>query len=269
MMNIYISLTSIYQKQNLLLDTLRSIKNQKLQPNKCYIFLSVEPYLLDYGFKNKELNKNLQQYVDNNDVFEIRWCENIGPYRKLLPLLKEKWNEDCLILTMDDDIYYHSNLIKQAVSDYNKEKCCIAYRGFTPKNIDNINLETVTMERGNTKVLKHLYNFGNNGVGTVHHPSFYHKTGNLVFNLDYIYKYCRTTDDIWFYLCRIVNNIETYINLDYVTYIRFNMKNHNKTALCINYNFKNNTNEKNLRKVADKFIELNLKRKHNFQGSVK
>lgn len=256
-MNIYVSLTSIYEKQTQLLETLKTIKKQNLQPNKCYIYLSVEPYLLDTGFKNKNLNKNLQQYIDNNVVFEIRWCENIGSYRKLLPLLKEKWNEDCLILTMDDDIYYNPNLINQAVSDYNKEKCCIAYRGFTP-NINNINLETLRYCKGQFKCIKHLYNFGNNGVGTVHHPSFYHKTGDLVFNLNYIYEYCRTGDDIWFYLCRIVNNIETYLNTDFENYFKFNFENHKETALCHNYNYKNNTNEKNLRKVADKFIELNL-----------
>jgi len=256
-MKIYVSLTSIYQKQKQLLETLKSIKNQTLQPNKCYIFLSVESYLLDLGFKNKKLNKNLQDYIDNNDIFEIKWCKNIGPYRKLLPLLKEKWNEDCIILTMDDDIYYNINLIKQAVNDYNQYKCCIAYRGFTP-NIDNINLKTLTYAKGKLNCKKHLYNFGNNGVGTVHHPTFYHKTGSLVFNLDYIYKYCRTTDDIWFYLCRIVNNIETYLNIDFVNYFTFNFEDHLNTALCHNYNFKNNTNEKNLKLVANKFTELNL-----------
>tara|TARA_B110001452_G_C15241431_1_gene429872 strand:- start:9781 stop:10554 length:774 start_codon:yes stop_codon:yes gene_type:complete len=256
-MNIYVSLTSIYQKQNLLLNTLVSIKNQILLPTKCYIYLSTEPYLLDQGFKNKILNNDLQEFIDKNDIFEVRWCENIGPYRKLLPLLKEKWNEDCLILTMDDDIFYHSNLINQLVSDYNKYKCCIAYRGHTP-NLNNINFETLKYEKGNSPILKHLYNFANSGVGTVNHPSFYHKTGDLIFNLEYIKNYCETSDDIWYYLCRIVNNIETVLNLKYNNYINFNMESHNSTALCINYNYKNKTNENNLRKIADKFIELQL-----------
>ena len=114
-MNIYVSLTSIFQKQNQLLETLKSIKNQTLKPTKCYIFLSVEPYLLDLGFKNKKLNNNLQDYIDSNYIFEIRWCENIGSYRKLLPLLKEKWNENCIILTMDDDIYYNINLKQHCI----------------------------------------------------------------------------------------------------------------------------------------------------------
>jgi len=256
-MNIYISLTSIYQKQDLLLSTLKSITEQTLLPTKCFIYLSSEPYLIDSGFENKSLNQNLVDFISKNNLFQICWCENIGPYRKLLPLLKDKWDEDCLILTMDDDIYYHKKIIEQLVSDYRKYKCCIAYRGFTPKNVDNVNLKTLTYEKGPIPCRKHLYNFANGGVGTVHHPSFYHKTGDLIFNLEYIKKLCRTSDDIWYYICRIVNNVETVLNLEYQNYLQFNMYNHDKTALCQNYNFLNNTNEKNLRKVCNKFIELN------------
>ena len=55
---IYISLTSIFQNQNILLKTLKSIKEQTLKPNKCIIYLSEEPYLLDEGFKDKIINKD-------------------------------------------------------------------------------------------------------------------------------------------------------------------------------------------------------------------
>ena len=58
--------------------------------------------------------------------------KNTGPYRKLLPLLKDKWDEDCIIITLDDDVIYYTKLIKNLVNDYNKHKCSIGYRGFTP-----------------------------------------------------------------------------------------------------------------------------------------
>lgn len=254
-MNIYLSLTSIYQKQNLLLNTLNSIKLQTVLPTKVYIYLSEEPYLLDIGFKNRCLQNNLQEFINNNNnLFEIIWCQNIGPYRKLLPLLKDKWNEDCLILTVDDDIVYHKDLINHYISDYNKYKCCIAYRGFTP-NVENINLLNLQYGRGNKNILKHLYNFANSGVGTVNHPSFYHKSEDLIFKVDYIKELCATSDDIWYYLCRIVNNIETVI-IEKGYLFNFSLNLHAQTALCINYNYKNKTNENNLRKTANKFIEL-------------
>lgn len=90
-MKIYVSLTSIKQNQTILQKTLLSIKNQDLLPDKCYLFLSEEPYLRDEGFINKELNEDLKMLLDN-DMFEIRWVPNIGPYRKILPLLFEKKN---------------------------------------------------------------------------------------------------------------------------------------------------------------------------------
>ena len=77
----------------------------------------------------------------------------------------------------------------------------------------------------------------------IHNSSFYHKTDNLVFNLEYIYEYNRTKYDIYFYLCRIVNNIDTYLDYNYNNYLYFDMENFNDTS-CIQYNFKNNTNEK-------------------------
>lgn len=91
-----------------------------------------------------------------------------------------------------------------------------------------------------------------------HHPSFYHKTGDLIFNLKLINELCKTSDDIWYALCRIANNIETVLSLEYNNYIRFNMSNFQNVALCINYNYKNNTNENNFRSVVKRFIELGL-----------
>lgn len=249
-MRIYLSMTSIFQRQDKLLRTLKSIIYQTLLPCKCYIYLSTEPYLLDKGFKDKMINKELAEFLNNYNIFEVRWCQNIGPYRKLLPLLKEKWNEDCLILTIDDDIYYDPKLINQLVTDYNKDKCCIAYRGFT--------LPGLKYTKSATRYRKHLHNFANGGVGTVHHPSFYHKTGDLIFNLQYIMELCKTSDDIWYHLCRVANKVETVLNHEYINYLHFMMDNFNSTALCKNYNFINNTNEINFKKVSDKFIELNL-----------
>ena len=66
--------------------------------------------MLDIGFKKKKLtNKNLIKIVNSNkELFEIVWVENTGSFRKLLPLLKRKWDEDCLIITIDDDHYYRN-----------------------------------------------------------------------------------------------------------------------------------------------------------------
>lgn len=250
-MNVYISLTSIYQNQSILIKTLQSIVNQTIKPAKCFIYLSEEPYLLDHGFKNKNISSELQSYVDNHNIFEIRWCKNIGPYRKLLPLLKEKFNDDCLIITMDDDIIYHPELVDNLVNDYNKHRCCINYRGFTmkfKKSIMEINYKNRSILKKNN-----LYNFSTNGAGTIFHPSFFYKTGDLIFNEKIFKECCPTGDDIWYNFCRISNNINCFVDHKKF-HLKFNTN--KKFALYTKYNSINDRNTKNIKKTIKKLIEL-------------
>ena len=210
-MKVYISITSIFQKQRSLLFTLRSILSQSTLPNMCYIYLSEESYLLDSGFKDKIIsNPDLKLFLENNsNLFEIKWVKNSGPFRKLLPLLKEKWDEDCLILTLDDDTEYIKDLVKNYITDYEKFKCCIGYRGFT-MNIDN-GLSNINYLKRDTLKEKYLYNFLTGKGGGLYHPTFFHNTGNLIFDEKLYNSVCKTTDDIWFNFVRIANNIELYV----------------------------------------------------------
>lgn len=266
-MKVYGSMTTIYSRQDYLLNTLISLKNQTYKVDKYYIWLSEEPHLKDKGFTNRIINNDILTFINNNnDQFEIRWTPNIGPYRKLLPLLKEKWNEDCLILTFDDDIIYNKNLIENIIQDYNKHKCCIAYRGFTPR-INDLRFINFNYISDSTNIIpKSLINFANSGVGTLTHPTFFHKTGNLIFDMNMITKLANTTDDIWYYFCRIANNIETF--LEYKPYY-FNFKHMQKDCLFrINSAKENEKFDKNsitFQNVAKEFIENKFITKINTQ----
>ena len=255
-MKIYVSLTSIFQKQNLLLETLKSILAQTVLPDKCFIYLSEEPYLLDTGFKDKKINKDLSDFINSNTIFKIKWCKNIGSYRKLLYLLKEKWNEDCLILTIDDDILYHHLLIENYIQDYQKHRCCIVYRGFTP-DFNEKDFSDFHYKKRKKTIVRSLYNFANSGVGTVTHPSFFHKTKDVIFDLKLINEFCKTTDDIWYYLCRIANKIETVL-INKSDLFKFQPINH-ELALFFKFNGRgHDVNTQNCKAVAKKFIELKL-----------
>ena len=261
-MKVYLSLTSIFSNQSILLKTLISIKKQTLLPDKCFIYLSEEPYLLDCGFKDKNINNNLYKFIKNNDMFEIRWHKNIGPYRKLLPILKEKILEDCIIITLDDDTEYHPNLIKNYINDYNSYKCCICYRGFTmkiKKNIRNLNYE----ERD--KLIKNnLFNFHTGKGGVLYHPKFFEKTKDVIF-LRKIYKECcETGDDIWFNFMRIANGINCYINTKPYMINDFTKSD---TALWYNFNNINKLNTRNINKTINKLLELNIIYENHFKFS--
>jgi predicted O-methyltransferase YrrM len=243
---IYVSLTSIYENQDRLLETLKSIINQSKKPDKIYLYLSEEPYILDDGFKNRIITneKLLKLLNDNNNFIEIKWVKNIGSYRKLLPLLKDKWNEDCIIITIDDDTVYDNNLIKNMINDYYKENCVIGYRGFTPKLDKFENFDYLIKD---TKINRYLYNFTTGKGGILYKPEFFHKTKDLIFNEKIYLDTCDKQDDIWFYIIRVMNNVDCYIrNENWLT------KDISGKGLFVKFNNHNNNNTIAFRKTIEK-----------------
>ena len=208
---IYISMTSIFSRQYILFTTLTTLLQQSTKPDAIFLYLSEKPYLLDTGFTNKKItNRKLANLLKSNrDNIYISWVENIGPYRKLLPLLKEKWTEDCFIITVDDDVMYSPELVKELVNNYNKNKCVVGYRGRTPHNND---LAKFNYKKYKTKLTNlSLYNFTTGRGSILYKPSFFYKTHDLIFDANIYLSTCPTADDIWFHLIRIKNNISCYI----------------------------------------------------------
>jgi len=247
---VYISLTSIFKNQSILLETLRSMVSQTQKPHKIFLYLSEEPHLLDTGFPNKKItNNHLLNFLEKNkELIQVNWVENEGSYRKLLPLLKDKWNENCIIITIDDDAYYDKDLIKNMFSDYTKHNCVINYRGFTPRmnNFKNFNY----MKRG-PLINKYIYNFPTGNGGILYKPQFFHKTDELIFNKNIYMKTCDTCDDIWFYILRIKNNVECYLDSK-----KYKIKDLANYGLCFNFNKYNNNNTKVFRRVLKELHDL-------------
>ena len=246
---IYVSVTSIFKNQDILLFSLKSILNQSLIPDKIFIFLSTEEYLLDDGFKNKIITyEPLLAFIENNkDLIELKWTKNIGSYRKLLPLLKDKWNDNCIIITIDDDTEYHKDLINNLVTDYYSKKCVIGYRGFTPKmdKLQNFNYENKDKLKN-----KDLYNFLTGKGGILYKPEFFHKTLELIFSEEIFLTLCDKQDDIWFYLIRIKNNIDCFIdNKEWIS------KDLHRGGLC-DINNKDNLNNKVFKKTLDFLYQI-------------
>ncbi len=249
---VYISLTTIFKNQDILLQTLQSIMKQTRLPNKIFLYLSEEPYLLDTGFKDKKItNSNLLKLINDNSNINIKWVKNIGSYRKLLPLLKDKWDEDCIIITIDDDIVYDPHLIEKLINDYNKQKCVIGYRGFTPLFDKLENFEYFTHDE--IQDLS-LYNFFTGKGGILYKPQFFHKTHDLIFN-DKIYLHtCPTSDDIWFYMVRLLNNVKGYLGNK-----EWQVKDLTRGGLFQHFNSRNKLNNKSFKKTLKKLKELEYK----------
>lgn len=212
---VYVSLTSIFKNQSKLLKTLVSITKQTYSPNKIFLYLSETPYILDSGFKKKKItNTKLSKFLKKKEKkIEVKWVKNQGSYRKLIPILRKRWNEDCIIITIDDDTIYHNKLIENMINDYNEHKCVVSYRGFTPDFVQKGGkICDFDYEKKDELIHKNIYNFVTGKGGILYKPVFFHKTGDLIFNKNFYTNICKKQDDLWFYILRIINNIECFID---------------------------------------------------------
>jgi len=263
---VYISITSIAQQQRMLYDTLKSIKSQSVLPDKCYVYLSQEPYLLDTGFNDNNITDShlLELINQNTDLFSIVWVENTGPYRKLLNLLHDKWDEDCVIITIDDDTVYHQDFIKDMIGDYKAAGCCIGNRcWYLPVGRSH----EMSYQHTTPKRDVDIFNFHTGKGGVLYHPSYFRKTKDLIFEKSIYIDFCATTDDIWFNLLRMANEVSCAVGSRQFPPVRGKRNGSYMTRdLCVgpggkfalyrNYNMRNNRNTVNIRKTVNKLIEL-------------
>jgi hypothetical protein len=217
--SLYVSLTTIKNRTQNLVSTLNSIINGEVIPDHIFLFISVEKYLLDEGFSSLnstfESCPNLRNLLDHCPLISINVTENIGPHRKLLPLLKEKWNEDCVIVTIDDDRVYHPGFIKELIKSYeasNRESVVAGNARKIGVCSDNSSTtHTIPYSRANGALLWPTAEVNINemlllpiGVGGVlYRPRFFHPA---VFDPK-LRDLTKFTDDLMFRLCSMMMNV--------------------------------------------------------------
>ena len=112
-------------------------------------------------------------------------------------------------------------------------------------------LENFNYENKDKLKNKDLYNFLTGKGGIFYKPSFFHKTGDLIFNEKIFLKTNPTQDDIWFYIVRILNNVSCFISAG-SSY----SKDFSKNGLFVQFNHKNNFNTTGFKKVYDTLKNL-------------
>lgn len=118
---VYISMTTIHNRLYGVAATLETILKGSVLPTHIYIFVSSEPYLLDQGISKDFFISSSHRLRALSEWFphiSVVFTDNIGPHRKLLPLLAKKWEEDCVIVTVDDHEMYPPGMLASLVSYY-------------------------------------------------------------------------------------------------------------------------------------------------------
>lgn len=197
-MKVNISLTTIRDNLHILEPTLYSLLNQSQRADRIVLYVSVEPYLQDKGI----LESDIPDWLKELPV-EVRFVKNTGPYRKLLPLLEEIWDKDEIIITVDDDTYYNSDLVKTMVQTYKETGACVGCRcthvGDPTKN-EYENLQQA--------LPSDLYNYHTGKGAVLYHPSmFKHKEPQRgILGTEFL-ELAPTNDDHWFNIWRMYNDI--------------------------------------------------------------
>lgn len=130
---------------------------------------------------------------------EVRFVEDVGPYTKLIPALREFPNKT--IITVDDDIWYPANMMERLLRAHKEHPmsiCALAARQIKWKNESKhtfksfIEFPYVVNTAEDTTSSMYLAE----GVcGTVYPP---HSFTEEVFNKDCFMKLSPKADDLWF-----------------------------------------------------------------------
>lgn len=127
---IVVSMTTTTSRLGLCRAAISSLIGQSVRPDKIILWVSKEPYLKDSGVDS---TASVMSYIKSvctviEDVVEVRCTQNIGPYRKLIPILRECQEKD-IIITADDDVFYGYEWLSKLLSAYqNSCKGAVASR---------------------------------------------------------------------------------------------------------------------------------------------
>ena len=191
--DIIVSLTTYGKRIHDVHLTIESIMEQTLKANRIILWL-------DYSFTYQRLPQSLELLKERG--LEIKFCEDLRSYKKLIPSLIECPND--AIITIDDDIIYNFDLIENLVFNYLADNRYIYCARYHKMKLDNkgkllpYNQWQLMCESEEIDIL----NFPTGGAGTLYPP----KSLDIeVLNKNVFMDICKYADDVWFKAMAIKN----------------------------------------------------------------
>lgn len=193
---IIVSLTSFPAAIPYVVQSIRSILNGSFIPDKIVLYLDTQK------FPNGIIPTELEALKAENNILEVRFDpRDIRSYKKLIPALEDFPND--IIITVDDDINYHKDLLSDLIRVHKQlPDCIIAHR-----------VRKIKVNKPYSKWRKykwydfifkkhHLTHLGlQTGVGGVLYPP--NSLDKKMLNPEIFTKLAPTTDDIWFWAAAV------------------------------------------------------------------
>ena len=199
---IIVSLTSFPEAIPYAVQAIRSILNGSLLPDKVVLYLDTPK------FPGGILPAELEALKQETSLLEVRFDEaEIRSYKKLVPALRDFPNS--VIVTIDDDISYPVDMLKQLVKMHKQlPNAIIAHRARKVK--PELPYRKWRKYKFHDFIFrKHHFNFHTlqTGVGGVLYPP--HSLDETMLDAELFMQMAPTNDDIWFWAAAVAKG--TYV----------------------------------------------------------
>jgi hypothetical protein len=215
-----------------------SLMKQNVQPDKIILWL-------EYGTIIPKSIKKLTEYG-----LEIKFCEDIKSYKKLVPALLEF--PDNVLVTADDDVFYPAcwfNMLKESyLREPWKIHCHRAHEIVFDKNKDIVPYNEWRQIIRTIENNRRIFPTGSGGI--LYPPGSLH--GNVVNKKEFT-ELCPTGDDIWFWAMANLKRTE-YILVE--NGIRSISGIGDNTDGLYNVNIAEYQNDKQIRRIIQKYPEI-------------
>ena len=192
-----VSLTSFPARINYVSKAINTLLQQSLKPDRLLLWLA------ESQFPNKENDLPKELLALKELGLEIKWCEDLRSYKKLVPALREFPND--VIVTADDDIYYPKNWLKSLYEAYLKNPRYIYCKRAVRMKIEDNRICDMYKRDECIEVNFKEASFSNQlmgGSGCLYPP---HSLNEDVFNINKFLMLIPTHDDIYFWVMAILN----------------------------------------------------------------
>lgn len=198
-----VSLTTIPERIGMVALCLDSLLRQTLKPDRLILWIS-ESNATDRPVVNQSaLPANLLRLVPRG--LEIRWCQDIRSYRKIVPTLHA--HPSALIVTADDDIFYPRYWLKALYEAYQKE----------PQYVHCHRAHLIKYDSAGVAIPYQQWEMSANGYqgpsfdlfptgcgGALYAPGHLHQD---MLNEDVFLTLCPKADDVWLKAMSILANV--------------------------------------------------------------
>ncbi|MEE3662553.1 FkbM family methyltransferase [Brenneria sp. g21c3] len=188
-----VSLTSYHKRFKTLHMTLDCLLKQSVKPDKIILWIAKS--------ERSQLPEKVLAF--RSQGLEIKFCEDIRSYKKIVPTLVEDPN--VFIITADDDLQYKTDWLEKLIDAWDGNyKTVVAWRAHQiVLDRDNlpISYNKWIWDSKNTEPEYSCLLFPTSGAGVLYPPHCFYKD---VINSQIFQKLCSGTDDVWLYwMCRL------------------------------------------------------------------